>query len=87
MNKKATPEKPETIDPSRETVSSTRQSRKKTKREPTRADAGAKPMPEPKPAAESEMEAEPANLSVATMLRKNIIPAGQPCRRSHLRTR
>ncbi len=78
VNKKAAPEKTETVDPSRETVGTTRQARKKTKREPARANAGTKSRPEPVPAAESEMEAEPANISVATMLRKNIIPAGQP---------
>lgn len=72
VNKKATPEKPETIDQSRESVGSARQARKKTKRETTSADAGAKPRPEPKP------EAGTANVPVATMLRKNIIPAGQP---------
>ena len=72
VNKKASPEKPETIDQSRETVVSARQARKKTKREPARADAGAKSRPEPKP------ETKTANVPVATMLRKNIIPAGQP---------
>lgn len=72
VNKKATPEKPETVGQSGEAVGSARQARKKTKRESARADAGAKPRPEPKP------EAETANVPVATMLRKNIIPAGQP---------
>ncbi len=72
VNKKASPEKSETIDQSRETVGSARQARKKTKREPARADAGAKSRPEPKP------ETKTANVPVATLLRKNIIPAGQP---------
>lgn len=72
VNKKASPEKPETIDQSRETVGSARQARKKAKREPARADAVAKSRPEPKP------ETKTANVPVATMLRKNIIPAGQP---------
>ena len=79
VNKRSTPEKPAS-GPPRETAGSTRTARKKAKPEskPAPVNLEATSRPESEPDIESETVTGPSSVSVSTMLRKNIIPAGQP---------
>ena len=78
VSKRTAPEKPATVSTPRETTGSTRVTRKKAKAEskPAPVNLEAKSRPESDPDAETETET--SGVSVSTMLRKTIIPAGQP---------
>ncbi len=80
VSKRSTPEKPATVDPPRETTISTHAARKKAKLDskPAPVNLEAKSRPEAVPGVDTETETGPTSVSVSTMLRKNIIPAGQP---------